>query len=58
MMYPVRKGQGRFSGALQILPGRFAWSVSKQGKEIERQQLDVQPNSIVPVSTGTGTEER
>lgn len=58
MMYPVRKGQGRFSGARQILPGRFAWSVSKHGNEIDRQQVDVQPSSIVRVSTGTGTEER
>ena len=53
-VWPVRLGQGRLSGELQILPGRFAWSVSKQGKEIDRQQLDVQSNSIVHLRTGPG----
>jgi len=50
--WPVQVGEGRLTGPLQVFPGRFEWSVSKQGQLVDSRELVVEPGSRLPLITG------
>jgi len=50
--WPVRVGEGRLTGPLQVFPGRFEWSVSMQGQLVDSRELVVEPGSRFSLITG------